>query len=156
VIVPTNPIAGWPQFTVEALIRPDAQGGEEQRFFHIEDDQSRRLLLETRMAREQWALDTFLYKSATEKRTLLDREKLHESDRWHWVALTYDGQTMTHYVNGVRELDGPVTFEPMSEGRLSLGVRLNQRSWYQGCIAEMRFTPRALASSKLAKERPSS
>jgi hypothetical protein len=157
VIVSNNPIAGWPQFTIEALMKPDANGGEEQRFFHIEDERSTRMLFETRLTPEhKWALDTFLYKSATDKRALLDREKLHDTAQWHWVALTYDGKTMTHYVNGVHELDGPVTFDPMANGRVSLGVRMNQRSWYHGCIAEVRFTPRALPSSELARERPSS
>ena len=155
IVVSTNPISGWPQFTIEALIRPAAGGGEEQRFLHIEDERSSRLLLETRLTPERrWALDTFLYKSRDENRVLLDRAKLHETQRWHWVALTFDGQTMAHHVNGVRELDGPVTFHAMTDGRVSLGVRLNQRSWYNGCIAEVRFTPRALSSSELLREVP--
>src|SRR5262245_16376784 len=33
-----NPIAGWEQFTIEALIKPDATGGHEQRFLHIQDE----------------------------------------------------------------------------------------------------------------------
>ncbi len=144
VIVATNPLAGWAQFTIEVLIKPDGTGEEEQRFLHIEDERSSRLLLETRLTRErQWALDTFMYTSSADKRVLLDRDKLHAADRWHWVALTFDGRTMAHHVNGARELDGPIAFHPMADGRISLGVRLNERSWYKGCIAEVRFMSRA-------------
>ena len=34
---------------------------------------------------------------------------------------------------------------------MSLGVRLNKVSWYQGCIREVRFTPRALAAAAVAE-----
>ena len=67
------------------------------------------------------------------------------------VGLPSNGTTMTQYVDGVRELEGPVAFRPMSPGRMSLGVRLNKVSWYQGCIREVRYTPRALAASELRK-----
>jgi Concanavalin A-like lectin/glucanases superfamily len=152
VIVPTNPIAGWAQFTIEVLIKPDGTGDEEQRFLHIEDVRSSRLLLETRLTRErQWALDTFMFVSSEENRTLLDRDKLHAADRWHWVALSFDGRIMAHHVNGTKELNAPIAFQPMTDGRISLGVRLNERSWYKGCIAEVRFTSRALSPSDLAR-----
>ena len=149
-----NPIASWNKFTIEALIKPRSAGAAEQRFLHIEDERAARVLLELRIVSpQQWALDTFLFDSQTSRLTLLDRTKLHSTDEWHWVALTYDGATMTHYVDGVRELEGPVSFRAMSPGRMSLGVRLNKVSWYQGCIREVRFTPRALAAPQLQTTR---
>lgn len=149
-----NPITGWKQFTIEALIRPGTAGAAEQRFLHIEDERSARLLLELRIVSpREWALDTFLFDSPQSRLTLLDRTKLHSTDEWHWVALTYDGTTMTHYVDGVRELEGPMEFRAMSPGKMSLGVRLTKVNWYQGCIREVRFTPRALAAPKLQKRR---
>jgi len=152
VIVATNPIARWSQFTIEVLIKPDGTGDEEQRFLHIEDGRSSRVLLETRVTPNgRWALDTFMYVSDSENRVLLDRDKQHAADRWQWVALSFDGRTMAHHVNGTTELDGPVAFHPMTEGRISLGVRLNEQYWYKGCIAEVRFTPRALPRSMLAR-----
>jgi hypothetical protein len=54
-------------------------------------------------------------------------------------------------VDGVRELEGPVAFRAMSPGKMSLGVRLNKVSWYQGCMREIRYTPRALAAPELQK-----
>jgi hypothetical protein len=65
------------------------------------------------------------------------------------VALTYDGKTMRHYVDGQQELEGGLAFRAMAPGRMSLGVRLNKVSWYQGCIAEVRFTRGALAPPRL-------
>jgi hypothetical protein len=145
IFLSANPIEGWPQFTVEALIKPNAVGPEEQRFLHIEDERASRLLLETRLTPgKQWALDTFLFVSPEVRLTLLDRELLHPTEQWQWVALAFDGKTMTHYVGGKKELEGEVAFKPMTSGRMSLGVRLNQVSWYKGCIREVRFTPTAL------------
>ena len=151
-LLDVNPIAGWSNFTIEALIKPRSAGTAEQRFLHIEDERAARVLLELRIVSPQeWALDTFLFDSPTSRLTLLDRTKLHSTDEWHWVALTYDGTTMTHYVDGVRELEGALSFRAMSPGRMSLGVRLNKVSWYQGCMREIRYTPRALAAPELQK-----
>lgn len=139
--VAVNPIAGWERFTVEALIKPDADGEEEQRFFHIQDDRDSRLLLETRLTPDaKWALDTFLFVRDDIRLPLLDRSLLHPAGQWQWVTLTFDGETMTHYVNGKKELEGKIAFEPMTAGRTSIGVRQNKVSWYKGCIRELRFT----------------
>lgn len=153
-LLDVNPIAGWSSFTIEALIKPRSGGAAEQRFLHIEDERAARALLELRIVSpHEWALDTFLFDSPESRLTLLDRTKRHHTDEWHWVALTYDGATMTHYVDGVRELEGPLAFRAMAPGRMSLGVRLNKVSWYRGCIGEIRFAPRALAAPELQQPR---
>lgn len=153
IYVSMNPIEGWSQFTVEALIKPDSSGPEEQRFLHIEDERASRLLLETRLRPEgEWALDTFLFTPPESRLPLLDRALRHPAEQWQWVALTFDGETMTHYVEGEKELEGEVAFKPMTRGRMSLGVRLNQVSWYKGCIREVRFTPAALLERSLQKQ----
>jgi hypothetical protein len=106
--------------------------------------------METRVTPDkQWSLDTFLFQDADHKLTLLDRTHLHPTDRWYWVALVYDGTKMSHYINGVRELEGAVAFAPMSEGRASIGVRQNRVSWFKGAIGEVRFTPAALSAAQL-------
>jgi hypothetical protein len=151
-LLDVNPIEGLGSFTIEALIKPNSGGAAEQRFLHIEDHRAARVLLELRIVSpEAWALDTFLFDSPESRLTLLDRTKLHPTAEWHWVALTYDGATMAHYVDGVRELEGKLAFRAMGPGRMSLGMRLNRVSWYQGCIGEIRFTPRALAPSQLQR-----
>ncbi len=150
-IVPVNPLEGQGLFSVEVLFRPDSDGPAEQRFLHIQDEQERRVLIETRVADRAWSLDTFLRSNDTDKLTLLDRAKTSRADRWYWVALVYDGKTMSHFVQGKKELEGAVTFPPMGAGRISLGVRQNRIHWFKGCIAQVRFTPWALAPEALQR-----
>ena len=152
--LPVNPIEGWSRFTIEILFRPDGDGPPEQRFVHIQDDQERRALIETRLTDQRtWSLDTFLRATDTNKLALLDRAKSQPTDQWYWAALVYDGVTMSHYVNGIRQLEGAVTFPPTGPGRISLGVRQNQLHWFKGCIAQVRFSPSALAPDQLQRSR---
>jgi hypothetical protein len=153
IFVPALPITGWQAFTIQVRFRPDGSGGEEQRFLHLEDELKHRVLMETRVRDQQWSLDTFLFQDAARKLTLLDRTKLHPTDRWYWVALVYDGAKMSHYVNGELELEGDVAFPPMTTGRTSIGVRQNRVSWFKGAIAEARFTPAALPADRLQRTR---
>lgn len=140
-----NPLQGWSQFTIQILFRPDTDGPPEQRFLHIQDDQERRVLIETRMTPQRdWSLDTFLRANDADKLTLLDLQKTQPADRWYWAALTYDGKTMRHYVNARLQMEGPVNFPPTGPGRISLGVRQNRVHWFKGCIAQVRFSPVAM------------
>jgi hypothetical protein len=149
IFVPNIPITGWHAFTIQVRFKPDGSGGEEQRFLHLEDEVKHRVLMETRVRDQQWSLDTFLFQDAAHKLTLLDRTRLHSTDRWYWVALVYDGSKMSHYVNGELDLSGEVEFPPMGPGRSSIGVRQNRVSWFKGAIAELRFTPAALPADGL-------
>jgi hypothetical protein len=151
-LIPVNPLAGWPEFTVEALICPETGGAAEQRFFHLEDDEGNRVMMEIRLTKEGWALDTFLLaKKSGSKCTLLDRSKLHPTESWTWVALVYAKGHMTSFVDGVRELSGEVNFSPMKTGRVSLGVRQNKMYWYKGSLGGFRFHPAALPAEKLQR-----
>ena len=155
-ILAQNPIQAWQAFTIEVLFKPDGDGPAEQRFVHLEDTAENRALIETRVTPgKQWYLDTFLFSRPTEKGvTLVDRAKLHPCDRWYWAALVYDGKVMAHYVDGIKEQEGTIAFGPMQPGRTSLGVRLNRVFWFKGCIAEVRFYPRAVVANEL--QRPAS
>jgi hypothetical protein len=149
IVVPVNPIAGWAQFTIEVLFEPAAGGAEAQRFVHLEDERGARALLELRSLEDgRWCLDTFLF-SGTSRLTLIDRARLHPAGRWYWVALRYDGRRMASFVNGAAELEGEVAVAPLAAGRTSLGVRLNQISWFKGAIREVRFHPTAPAPDQL-------
>ena len=150
-IVSMNPVAGMNQFTIEVLFKPDFDGLPEQRFIHFQDSLENRGLIETRVNPDStWTLDTFLYNKDPDSRlTLLDRNITHPTDKWYWVALWYDGTTMKHYVNGVEELSGEVAFNPMTEGQISIGVRLNQVHWFKGLISELRFHDKALQENEL-------
>jgi len=153
-IFPVNPIAGWAQFTIEVLFRPDADGTEAQRFMHIEDERQSRALIEIRVTPEgQWSLDTFLL-SGENGLPLLDRAILHPAGRWYWVALVYDGKKEAHFVDGIKEMEGEVAFAPMTQGQTSLGVRLNRVFWFKGGIREVRFSPTALGPAQLQRPPP--
>lgn len=150
--VPANPIKGWSRFTVQVLLSPDLDGKPEQRFFHIQQDNPKsRLLLEIRLTPQgTWSLDTFL-EDGPVSLPLLDRGKQHPAGRWAWAALVYDGEKMTSYVDGVRQLQGPVAFRPMASGHTTIGVRINRVYWFKGRIREARFSPEALPPEKLEK-----
>jgi hypothetical protein len=152
-LLPVNPLEGKSVFTIEVLFRPDADGPEEQRFVHFQDESENRGLIETRLDEDgNWALDTFLYnKSADNGLTLLDRQNYHPADTFYWVALVYDGNMMSHYVNGMKELEGQIDFDPMGSGKISLGMRMNQVHWFKGLIREIRFHPKALHSDELQR-----
>ncbi len=150
-ILPVNPVASFEQFTVEVLFKPDADGLAQQRFVHFQDENNNRGLIETRLLPDgRWFLDTYLHDGKTDSGlTLADRSLLHPAGQWYWAALVYDGETMTHYLNGQKEDEGGIIFGPMSEGKMSVGVRLNQVFWYKGLIRELRFHEQALDEKQL-------
>lgn len=149
-LIDVNPIEGLAQFTVEVVFEPAPDGPEEQRFIHISENGSeRRLMMETRLLPDRtWALDTYLRMEAPGL-ALLDKAKTHAAGTWHAGALTYDGKTMTSYVDGVRELSGEVPFAPLKTGKISIGVRQNLVSWFKGRIRTIRITPEALPAAQL-------
>jgi hypothetical protein len=147
-LLEVNPIAGARAFTVEAVIRPDASGAEEQRWMHIQEAAAdNRVMLETRVREGFWFLDTFIKNGSGEgsSRTLFDEPFKHPVGAWYHVALVYDGAVMRNYVDGREELSGPLAVGPLAEGRTSVGVRQNRVYWFKGAVSRARFTPRALA-----------
>ncbi len=153
-ILPVSPLAGMKTFTIEVLFRPESGGPTEQRFMHSEDEGGNRMTIETRLTADgKWSLDTFLLSGdRSGQRALLDQTKLHPADQWYWVALRYDGTYEPSYINGVKELEGPVHFAGMgAKGRISLGVRLNMVNWFKGEIKEVRIVPRVVAEGELQR-----
>ena len=144
-VLDVNAIAGLGRFTVEVVFEPAVDGAEEQRFLHFEEAETgNRALVELRLLPgPAWCLDTFL-RHGDASLTLIDKAVVHQAGRWHAAALSFDGKTMTHYVNGVRESSGEVAFKPLGPGQTSIGVRLNKRSWFKGRIRTIRITPDAL------------
>ena len=147
-----NPLAGLARFTVEVLFWPAADGGPEQRFVHFEEAKTgNRALIELRLLPgPSWHLDTYL-RFGTAALTLADPGKTHPTARWHVAALVYDGKTMTHYVDGVPELSGDVSFASLGAGTSSIGVRQNRVSWFKGRIHTIRVTPAALDPSRFLR-----
>lgn len=151
-VVNTNPIAGARAFTVEAVFRPDANGTKEQRWFHIQQDRSEnRVLLETRLAGDQWFLDTYI-RSGESNRALLAENFKHPVGVWYHIALVFDGTEMRHYVDGKLEMSGPLTIAPLESGQTSIGVRMNRVFWFKGAVRKARFTARALAPAEFMEK----
>jgi hypothetical protein len=149
--LPVNPLARSAPFTIEVLFYPEEGGLPAQRFFHLQDDQSWRVMLETRLdGKGGWWLDTFLGATGVSQ-PLIDPTRVHPTNQWCWVALRFDGKHMTSFVNGVQELEREATFGPMVEGKLSLGVRQNKVHWFKGGIREVRWHRAALKAEELQK-----
>lgn len=149
-----HPLAGAKTFTMEMIFRPDAGGGEEQRFFHLQEadpktgrNTASRLMFELRVIEGKWCLDGVAF-SGTESKVLIDRTKLHSLGAWHTLALVYDGHELRDYVDGVQEGAGQVELAPQGPGHASIGTRIDRRSFFKGTVFEARMTPRALAPSE--------
>ena len=149
--VSENPLAGASHFTIQILFRPAEGGLSAQRFFHLQDERTNRVMIETRLdGKGGWWLDTFLGNSGGGK-PLIDPAKVHPTDQWYWAAVRYDGKVMSDYVNGVKELAAEVSFGPLLPGQVSLGVRQTKVYWFKGLIREVRFTPEAIDPDRLER-----
>lgn len=152
IFINTDPLVGAAQFTVEAIFRPDAGGGAEQRWLHIEDTENveSRALLEIRLNGNEWFLDTFI-KSGDNRSALFAKNFKHPTGKWYHVALVFDGQEMRHYVDGKLEMSGKITIKPFGKGITSIGVRQNKVYWFKGAVLKTRFTSRALTPDEFMK-----
>ena len=148
----TNPLAGLKVFTAEVVFRPDASGPKEQRFLHFQERGSEdRLLFETRLTPDgRWFLDTYI-QTGEGKHTLYAEKSLHAIGPWYQAAVTCDGKTMRHYVNGAEELSAAIKYKPQGPGDTSIGVRFNKVFWFQGAIRKIRITPAVLEPKEFLK-----
>jgi hypothetical protein len=146
-----HPLAGAQTFTWEVLFRPDPGGAPEQRFFHLqEQDTANRLLFEIRVIDGRWCLDSFAMSGAA-SRTLLNRERLHPLGAWYHVAMVYDGREFRNYVDGALEGAAELQWAPHGPGRSSIGVRINLRDYFKGAIRLSRMTRGALSPAEFLK-----
>jgi len=144
-----HPLSGADEFTAEVIFRPAAGGSREQRFLHLQEDDSKdRILFEIRLTSDdRWFLDTYI-KSEGEGYTLFAKRHLHPVGPWYHAALVVEGGTMRHYVNGGLEISRDIPYRAQAAGQSSIGVRINEVSWFRGAIREARFTPRALSTDE--------
>ncbi len=146
-----HPLAGAETFTWEVIFRPDVGGAPEQRFFHLqEEDSDNRMLFEIRVVDGQWCLDSFA-QSGTESKPLLNREKLHSLGRWHHAAAVYDGHEYRNYVDGQLEGSAPLHLAPQKPGRTSLGTRINRKDYFKGAVFQARMTRAPLPPANFLK-----
>jgi hypothetical protein len=146
-----HPLADAAAFTWEVIFRPDRNGKAEQRFFHLqEQDTENRMLFEIRVKGDNWFLDSFVM-SPTGSKTLFNTGHEHPLGSWYHVAQVYDGRMYRNYVNGVLENEGELNFTPNLAGHASVGVRINRRDYFKGAIARSRFTRNALEPGEFLK-----
>lgn len=144
ILVPINPMKNLTEFTIEVLFKPYSDGNFEQRFLHFQQNEDNRILMELRYVNGFWYLDTFI-KSGASSRTLIDANQLHRTDQWYHIALVYKNGSMKHYVNGVEELNGTVTYAPVTTGQTSIGVRQTLVNYFKGVIKTVKISGAALA-----------
>lgn len=152
VFVDANLLAGLKEYTAEVIFLPVADGPKEQRFLHFQPTGTEdRGLFETRLTPDgQWFLDTYL-QTGEAKQTLYADKFLHPLGPWYHAAITVDGRTMRHFVNGKEELSADVALSPLGPGRTSIGMRFNQVHWFKGAIREIRVTPAILSPAEFLK-----
>jgi hypothetical protein len=155
--IDVHPLAGAETFTWEVIFHPDRDGSPEQRFFHLQErdsktglDTTTRLLFETRVIGDRWCLDSFAH-SGDASPTLLNRERLHPLDAWYHVAAVYDGKEFRNYVDGVLEGAAGVRLAPQGQGHSSIGVRINRRDYFKGAIRLARMSRHALRPEEFLK-----
>jgi hypothetical protein len=165
--VDKHPLAGFSQFTFEALVRPDG-GDPAQRWFHLAEtdprtgldattdpnnptaDKNSRFTFELRVDGDRCYFESFTHGPGYQS-ALIDKTKTHPLGQWYVVTQTYDGQTHRSFVNGVLEKEGPIAYVPQGPGRSSVGVRINHVSYFKGAVMRAHFAPRALAPSEFMK-----
>ncbi|MCZ6632603.1 MAG: LamG domain-containing protein [bacterium] len=142
IFLDAHPLAGASTFTVEVIFQPYPNGLKEQRFFHMQEREGEeRVMFETRLtADDRWFLDAFI-QSGEGNYVLYAEDFKHPIGPWYQAAIVVDGKEMRHYVNGKLEMKREVTYEAQTQGRTSLGVRINKVYWYKGAIRQARFTP---------------
>lgn len=157
IFVDDHPLAGASTYTWDVIFRPDADGAQAQRFFHLQEqdpatgqDTMNRMLFEIRIVDGQWCLDSFA-SSGDSNRTLLNCKLLHPLGRWYRVTAVYDGKILRNYVDGELEGEGPLDLKPQTQGHSSIGVRINKVYWFKGAILMARMVPRALPPEEFLK-----
>ncbi len=160
-----HPMAGFANFTFEAIFRPDG-GDASQRWFHMAEvdpktgmdslptgtqDPNPRFTFELRVVnQDQWYLDAFTSGPGYNK-PLQFADKLHPIGHWYAVAQSYDGTAYRSFVDGVLQGEAPLVFKPQGPGHASVGTRINRLNYFRGAVMMARFTPRSLAPEEFVK-----
>jgi len=149
------PIAGAEKFTIEIVFCPDVNGNglQTQRFLNLQENNSKNrvlLIMEASPSDKVWYLQTFI-KSSAGTLDMFQAEKFYPTGQWNSVAVVYDGQKLHNYVNGREEFAQPMPFAPLGEGKTSIGMKINQQSFFKGAVRKIRFTRQALSPDKLLK-----
>lgn len=154
-LVHTNPLADAVEFTIEVVFFPHNAypANIEPRFVHIEHptETQRRITIELRLNdQQQWYLDAFI-KSELSQFVLINPSLVHPVEKWAHAAITYQNGRFTSYVNGRAELSAEVDYRMIpATAKTALGARMNRVHWFNGKIAQLRATHRALTPAEFS------
>jgi hypothetical protein len=165
-----RPLVGAKTFTIEGIFRPEGSAFE-QRWMHVAEtdpatgldtgqtaaggkDANSRYMFEIRVKDGSWYLDGFVQSKAGTA-ALLEPTKTHPVGPWYAVAQTYDGTTYRTYVNGELQAEAPVAYAPHGPGHVMIGTRINRVNYFQGSVAELRFSDFVRKPSQMLKVPPS-
>jgi len=158
--VDVHPLAGASTYTWEVIFRPDADGAQAQRFFHLAEvnpatgeDTGNRMLFEIRIVKGEWCLDSFAFSNGS-ARTLLNCSDLHPLGKWYRVTAVYDGAMLRNYVGDEMQGEGELHLTPQGAGHSSIGTRIDRRDYFKGAVFEARFTAQALKPEEFLKIPP--
>lgn len=157
-----SPLSGCKAYTIEILFNPDADGptDHDQKLLHVQEvspqTQTRALMEVSLHPGEGWSahcgVKCYLPGGKSSDKWLWDRNHnmRHPTGRWYWLAMTWDGKSITSFVDGKQEFSVPVELIPIdATARSSIGIRLTKVDPFKGRIREMRFTDAALPAEKL-------
>ncbi len=158
--VGVHPLAGASTFTWEVIFRPDADGAQAQRFFHLQEQDPKtgantdnRMLFEIRIVDGQWCLDSFAT-TAGQRLTLLNCKLLHPLGKWYRVTAVYDGKQLRNYVDDELQGSGELQLGPQLAGHSSVGTRIDKRDYFKGAVLMARMSRQALSPEKFLKMPP--
>jgi hypothetical protein len=149
-----SPISGAGEYTVEALVFITAGGSEKQKVIHIQDETGTRVIIElSQYPGGLWAYETGTkaYLDGKPVETYLSiKGRRYPTERWYWLAVSWDGKQMNSYINGEKFLTKPVNTLPLCDACVTgIGVRASKRDSFSGQIREIRLTRAALAPDRL-------
>lgn len=152
IIVKGFPFNKHASFTAEVIFNPydSFPNNKEQRFLHVQSPNrgSRRFLIELRLnEKKQWYIDTHIRADSTFL-TCLAKEFPHPVNKWYHIVFTYNNGKARHFVNGVEEMSGEVKYIPIDSANVSIGMRMNQVSFFNGAIHSVAFSKRELNPSE--------
>jgi hypothetical protein len=136
-------------FSIEAIVMPDSARATDARIFALGDkgeDASFRLLQRNNeLVFQLWA-DT----SGTPQELKLGKVK---ADRAVHVAITYDGSTLTGYLQGIEKsrISGLKSSLAWAPGAFTIGGDANGRNVWRGTLCDLAISDHALASFEISR-----
>lgn len=135
-LIPENLLRGSSRFEIVAEFFPAAAGSREQRFFHIQDDQSDdRILMETRLTGDGfWYADSCV---VFQERVVIlaDPVRRHPLNRWYRYTLRCNGSRVEHLIDDISDgICVETGLQSPRGGVTSIGVRATGDHHFAGAI----------------------